>query len=78
LWKKISSNLPEVKSDSGFFAMFVNWLFGVILVYSILFGTGSLLFGNYTELFIYMGAAIISIFIIYKNLSALGWKTVIK
>jgi len=78
LWKKISSNLPEVKSDSGFFAMFVNWLFGVILVYSILFGTGSLLFGNYTELFIYMGAAIISIFVIYKNLSALGWKTVIK
>ena len=78
LWKKISSNLPEVKSDSGFFAMFVNWLFGVILVYSILFGTGSLLFGNYTELFIYMGAAIISIFIIYKNLSAIGWKTVIK
>lgn len=78
LWKKISSKLPDVKSDSGFFAMFVNWFFGVILVYSILLGTGSLLFGNYNKLLLYFIAAIISVFIIYKNLSVRGWKTVIK
>ncbi len=78
LWKKISSKLPDVKSDSGFFAMFVNWFFGVILVYSILLGTGSLLFGDYNKLLLYFIAAIISVFIIYKNLSIRGWKTVIK
>ncbi|MBZ0200915.1 MAG: Na+:solute symporter [Ignavibacteriaceae bacterium] len=78
LWKKISSKLPDVKSDTGFFAMFVNWFFGVILVYSMLLGTGSLLFGDYNKLLLYFIAAIISVFIIYKNLSIRGWKTVIK
>ncbi len=78
LWKKISDKLPEVKADGGFFRMFMNWIFGVVLVYSILFGTGSLLFGNTIAALIYLAAAIISVFIIYKNLSVQGWKTVIK
>ncbi len=78
LWKPISDKLPEVKSDTGFFRMFVNWFFGVVLVYSILFGTGKLIFGDYTSALIFLGTAIISIIIIYKNLAELGWKTVIK
>ncbi|RLC51233.1 MAG: sodium:proline symporter [Candidatus Cloacimonadota bacterium] len=78
LWKKISSKLPGVKSDGNFLRMFINWLFGVILVYSILFGTGKLLFGYYIEFFIYLLAAIVSIYIIYKNLSSIGWKSVVE
>ena len=78
MWKKISSKLPEVESDSGFLMQFINWIFGVILVYSFLFGTGKLLFGEYTAFFIYLIIAIVSVFVIYKNLSKIGWKTVIK
>ena len=57
--------------------MFINWIFGVVLVYSILFGIGKLIFGDYLEFFIYSSAAIVSAFVIYKNISSIGWKTAI-
>lgn len=78
MWKKISSKLPEVESDSGFFKLFINWLFGVILVYSFLFGTGKLIFGEYESFFFYLAISAVSVIIIYKNLSKIGWKTIIK
>ena len=77
-WRKISDKLPHIKSDSGFLSMFLNWLFGVILVYSILFGTGKLIFGETGAAIMYFSASVISVFIIYKNLSNKGWKTVFK
>jgi hypothetical protein len=78
MWKKISSKIPDVESDSGLFILFINWLIGVILVYSILFGTGKLILGEFTESIIYLIVAIVSVSIIYINLSKIGWKTVIK
>ncbi len=78
LWKKISDKLPDVESDSGFLRMFMNWLFGVVLVYSILFGLGKLIFGDYKTAIYYFIAGVVSTFIIYKNLSDIGWKKVIK
>jgi len=78
LWEKISSQLPDSKSDSGFFAMFINWIMGVLLVYSMLFGSGSFIFGDMKTTLVCFVIAIISIFIIYRNLSDAGWKTVIK
>ncbi len=78
LWTKISSALPHVKSDTGFLSMFLNWIFGVILVYSILFGTGKLIFGEMITAVMYFAASFVSVFVIYRNLSNKGWKTVIK
>ncbi len=78
MWKKISSKLPDVESDSGFFRLFINWLIGVILVYSILFGTGKLILGEITAFMVYFIIAAISVSIIYINLSKIGWKTVVK
>ena len=78
MWKKISSQLPEVESDSGFLKLFINWLIGVILVYSILFGTGKLILGDITAFMVYLIIAAISVSIIYINLSKIGWKTVVK
>lgn len=78
LWKKISNKLSGVESDSGFFNMFINWFIGVILVYSILFGTGKLILGEITEFLMYLGIAIISVIIIYFNLSKIGWQTLSK
>ncbi|MBP1682715.1 MAG: Na+/proline symporter, partial [Ignavibacteriaceae bacterium] len=78
MWKKISSKLPDVESDSGFFRLFINWLIGVILVYSILFGTGKLILGEITAFIVYLIVAAISVSIIYINLSKIGWKTVVK
>ncbi len=73
-WKRISDKLPDVESDSGFLRMFMNWLFGVVLVYSILFGTGKLIFGDKISALIYFFAGLISVIVIYKNLSSIGWK----
>jgi SSS family solute:Na+ symporter len=78
MWKKISDQLPEIESDSGFFKLFINWLFGVILVYSFLFGTGKLIFGEYGAFIMYLVIAIVSITVIYFNLSKIGWKTLVK
>ena len=73
LWKKISDTLPDVKSDTGFAGMFVNWIIGVALVYSILFGSGSLIFGNIGSFFLYLILAIICTIIITFNLSKIDW-----
>lgn len=78
MWKKIAVKVPDVEGDTGFLKSFINWFFGVILVYSFLFGTGKLIFGEIGLFIMYLIIAIISIFIIYRNLSQIGWKTVIK
>ena len=70
--EKISDKLPGVESDSGFYSLFINWLFGVILVYSFLFGTGKLIIGAFNTFSIYLLIAIISIVIIKSNLSNIG------
>ena len=69
LWKIVSQKIPDVKSDTGFPKMFANWIAGVILVYSFLFGTGSLILGDLLKTAIFTAAGILSIVLIYKNLS---------
>jgi len=67
-WEKISNELPEVKSDSGFGRSFVNWISGVILIYASLFGIGRIIFADFTAGFIYLLIGAVATFIIYKNL----------
>ena len=76
MWKKVSSQIPEVEGDSGFFKLFINWIIGVILVYSILFGTGKLLLSDYSGFFIYILIAAFSVVILYFNISKIGWKKI--
>jgi solute:Na+ symporter, SSS family len=64
-WKSIAAKLPDVKSDTGFGPLFINWLFGVILIYSVLFGIGELIFKNYLTGLIYMLISAVSVVIIY-------------
>ena len=78
LWRKVSSSIPGVKGDGNFVKMFINWIFGVVLVYSILFGIGNLIFGLYMEFFISLVLAAVSIVIVYINISKQGWGTVVK
>lgn len=68
-WKAISKKVGETKSEMQFGKAFINWVLGVVLVYSFLFGLGSLLFGFNTNLIIYSILFIISGTIIYKNLN---------
>jgi Na+/proline symporter len=68
-WKRISQKVGTIKSEMNFGKAFVNWILGVVLVYSFLFGLGSLLFGFNWNLLIYSILFIISATVIYKNLS---------
>ena len=56
--------------------LLVDWLAGCVLVYSTLFGMGSLLFGVYAQGAAWLAAAAVAIAIIYRDLSRRGWKTV--
>lgn len=72
-WKHIAEKLPDVKSDSGFGLMFINWLLGAILVYAALLGIGKLLFGNYLIAGTLITISIVSGVIISRNLKKQGF-----
>ena len=76
-WKRISVKLPDIKSDTGFGRMIINWLLGVVMVYSALFGVGRIIFADFFIGFIFVAVAVISAFIIYINLKKVGFHTLI-
>ncbi len=69
LWTPIASKLPEITEKANFKLMFLNWLIGVVLVYSSLFGIGSLIFADYSKAIIYFTLAIFALAFIAFNLS---------
>lgn len=68
LWAPIAKKFPEIKDNANFKLMFFNWFLGVVLVYSSLFGIGSLILKEYMSAVVYLLIAIISIYLILKNL----------
>jgi len=68
-WKQIEKLIPDVKGDSGFGRLFLDWFLGIVLVYSFLFGLGKIIFAEYlwgsVILFIGFSAG----FIIYRDLN---------
>jgi Na+/proline symporter len=56
--------------------LLVDWFAGCVLVYSTLFGLGSMLFGRYTQGAAWLIAAAAAIAIIYRDLSRRGWETI--
>ncbi|MDZ7371723.1 MAG: sodium:proline symporter, partial [candidate division KSB1 bacterium] len=68
-WRKIAAELPEVKSDSGYGRLFIDWLAGVIMVYSALFGIGKLIFAEWLAAVGYLTLGAVGAFIIQRDLS---------
>jgi Na+/proline symporter len=78
LWSKISDKIPDAPKQQNFFSMFVNWIAGVVLVYSSLFAIGKIILGFYGDSIIYFALIVFSVIIISRNLSKEGWETIIK
>jgi Na+/proline symporter len=68
-WKKISDKITNVKIPIGYGRQFVNWVLGVVVVYSFLFGIGQIIFHEYLYGFGILLLGIISAIIIYSNLN---------
>jgi len=67
-WRKIAEELPDVESDKGYPLLFANWLLGVVMVLSALFGIGKWIFKEYTLAVIFFSLTVISAVLINRNL----------
>jgi len=77
-WQRIAEKLPDVKGDAGFFRLFIDWILGVILVYSALFGVGQILFGGYLYGFLTLLVGIACGFVIYRDFQKREFATITK
>jgi Na+/proline symporter len=75
-WKKIAAQLPDVTSDTGFGWLLLDWVSGVILVYSTLFGVGRLIFGDYLAGAGLLAVAVGAALLINFDLNRRGFKTI--
>jgi Na+/proline symporter len=69
-WKKFSGKYPDVVQDTGYSKLFVNWFAGVILIYSFLYASGRIIFGDYLIGIIGLIIGFISGFVIYMNIKS--------
>ncbi len=77
-WRRIARELPEVKSDSGFTKLLLNWFAGCGLVLFILFGIGQLIFKAYLSASLYAAGAFLCGLLIHRNMKTMGWEKVVK
>lgn len=73
-WKKLSAKLTDVKSDTGYYLLFVDWIAGIVLVYSFLFGMGKIIFGNYAIGFLLILISVAAGLLIRRNFTKVGWE----
>lgn len=66
-WKKIADKLPDIKSDKGYYVLFIDWIAGIVLVYSFLFGIGKIIFKDYTFGFLFLLIGALAALIIKRN-----------
>ncbi len=69
---KLVPELPEIKDVAG---NAFNWLMGVVLVYSCLFGIGKVVFGQWLEGVLLLALAGLAGYLIFWDLSRRGWET---
>ncbi|NOX89346.1 MAG: Na+:solute symporter [Calditrichaeota bacterium] len=77
-WKHIQKLMPEVKGDSGFGRLFLDWFLGVVMVYSFLFGLGEILFADYLKGTVILVIGILSGVMIYFDLKQRGFETIVQ
>jgi len=75
-WKRIAGLMPEVKGDSGYKYLFINWAAGCILVIFTLFGFGKIIFGEFGKGFLFVAIGLVAGSIIYFNMKKIGWEKI--
>ena len=75
LWAKIYNKYQLESSQDSLPVALRDWIYGVILVYSFLFGLGKMLFGIYTEGIILLVISFIFGFLLMKDINKLEFNT---
>jgi len=76
-WKRFALQNPDIKPDSGYLYLLLDWILGIVLVYMFLFGTGKIIFGELmTGLGLYAIGAVAGLIIIY-DFNKRGWKELV-
>jgi len=78
LWGPIAKEATDLQPDKDGIFNLIDWLSGVAMIYSLLFGTGNIIFGNTTTgiVMVLVGVAFGSI--IFVDLNKRGWETLSK
>lgn len=75
LWGPIAREVPDVQPDKDGIFNLVDWLSGVAMIYSLLFGTGNIIFGRTLVGLIMVFVGLVFGSIIYIDLNKRGWAT---
>jgi len=74
-WRRIAKLVPELPEIKDVGGNAFNWLMGVVLVYSCLFGIGKLVFAQWLEGVLLLAFAGLAGYLIFWDLSRRGWET---
>jgi len=77
-WRRIQKKAPDVIPDKNLGVCFVAWILASVMVYSVLFGIGKLIFGFKSLAILLFCVAIFCAGCIYIILSKFGWKEITK
>lgn len=77
-WKPIAKLLPDVKGDSGYAGLFLNWIAGIVLIYMMLFGIGKLILGQTGQGALFIIIGLLAAGLIYWDLSKRGFEKLVK
>ncbi len=77
-WGPIAALAPDVQASSSGLANLVDWIAGCALIYGVLFGTGKLLLHETGPGLLLLGVGLIGGFVIYRDLTRRGWRTVVE
>ena len=72
-WKPIRRLAPEVKADQALHLDFLNWILGIVVVFSALFGIGRFLLGHRYSGLGLLVMAVLAGWLISRNLVKTGW-----
>jgi Na+/proline symporter len=75
-WRPIERLIDNPPKKSKLSEAFIEWIFGCLFVIGLTIGIGKLLLGFYISGFIWMSLALVSGWLIYRQLDIKGWKVV--
>lgn len=72
-WRPVAHEAGMAERTGEIGPNIINWIMGIILVYSTLFGIGEIIFGNWRRAVLFLGIAVVAGGLMMWNLNRTGW-----